>query len=134
MRGDKGGVQRLIPNELGREIPYVHCFNHRLHLVVVNVVTRINAIKQNFDHVSLIYSFFQKMKTAEIDECSSIKRVLDTRWNGHLSTIVAILSKYAEIADAVQKIGSNKLNQFNGKTVVTDVGLAVSDRQVIFGS
>ena len=46
MRGDKGGVQRLIQNELGREIPYVHCFNHRLHLVVVNDVTRINATKQ----------------------------------------------------------------------------------------
>ena len=124
MRGDKGGVQRLIQNELGREIPYVHCFNHRLHLVVVNVVTRINAIKQYFDHVSLIYSFFQKIKAAEIYEGSSIKRILDTRWNGHLSAIVAILSNYAEIADALQKIGSNQLNQFDGETVVTAVGLA----------
>ena len=124
MRGDKGGVQRLIQNELGREIPYVHCFNHRLHLVVVNVVTRINAIKLYFDHVSLIYSFFQKIKAAEIYEGSSIKRVLDTRWNGHLSAIVAILSNYAEIADALQKIGSNQLNQFDGETVVTAVGLA----------
>ena len=124
MRGDKGGEQRLIQNELAREIPYVHCFNHRLHLVVVNVVTRINAIKQYFDHVSLIYSFFQKIKAAEIYEGSSIKRVLDTRWNGHLSAIVAILSNYAEIADALQKIGSNQLNQFDGETVVTAVGLA----------
>ena len=124
MRGDKGGVQRLIQNELGREIPYVHCFNHRLHLVVVTVVTRINAIKQYFDHVSLIYSFFQNVKAAEIYEGSSIKRVLDTRWNDHLSAIVAILSNYAEIADALQKIGSNQLNQFDGETVVTAVGLA----------
>ena len=54
----------------------------------------------------------------------SIKRVLDTLWNGHLSAIVAILSNYAEIADALQKIGSNQLNQFDGETVVTAVGLA----------
>ena len=121
MRGDKGGVQRLIRNELGREIPYVHCFNHRLHLVVVNVVTRINAIKQYLDHVSLIYSFFQKIKAAEIYEGSSIKRVLDTRWYGHLSAIVAILRNYAEIADS---LGLNQLNQFDGETVVTAVGLA----------
>ena len=32
MSGSKGGVQRL-QNELGRVIPYVHCFNHRYHLV-----------------------------------------------------------------------------------------------------
>ena len=124
MRGDKGGVQCLIQNEIGCEIPYVHCFNHRLHLVVVNVVTRINAIKQYFDHVSLIYSFFQKIKAAEIYKGSSIKRVLDTRWNDQLSAIVAILSNYAEIADALQKIGSNQLNQFDGETVVTAVRLA----------
>ena len=91
---------------------------------MVNDVTRINATKQYFDHVSLIYSFFQKLKAAEIYEGSSIKRVLDTRWNGHLSAIVAILSNYAEIADALQKIGSNQLNQFDGETVVTAVGLA----------
>ena len=95
-----------------------------LHLVVVNVVTRINAIKQYYDHVSLIYSFFQKIKAAENYEGSSIKRVLDTRWNGHLSAIVAILSNYTEIADALQKLGSNQLNQFDGETVVTTVGLA----------
>ena len=38
MSGSKGGVQRLIQNELGRVIPYVHCFNYRYHLLIVALI------------------------------------------------------------------------------------------------
>ena len=38
MSGSKGDVQRLIQNELGRVIPYEHCFNHRYHLVIVALI------------------------------------------------------------------------------------------------
>ncbi|KAK6167026.1 hypothetical protein SNE40_021137 [Patella caerulea] len=124
MSGNKGGVQRLLQNEFGREIPYVHCFNHRLHLVVVAVVSRIDAIKQYFDQVGLIYTFFQKIKAAEIYEGTSIKRVLDTRWNGHLNAITAIVNNYTEITNALRKIGSRQFSQFDGETVVTAIGLA----------
>lgn len=33
-----GGVQKLLQDHFGRMIPYVHCFNHPLHLVVVALV------------------------------------------------------------------------------------------------
>ncbi|CAH0384780.1 unnamed protein product [Bemisia tabaci] len=35
MSGSDGGVQALIQKKLKKIIPYVHCFNHKLHLVVV---------------------------------------------------------------------------------------------------
>ena len=41
MSGSKGGVQRLIQNELGRVIPYGNCFNHRYHLVIVALIGRV---------------------------------------------------------------------------------------------
>ena len=35
MGGCKGGVQKLLKDKIDRVIPYVHCFNHQLHLVIV---------------------------------------------------------------------------------------------------
>ena len=32
MSGQEGGIQKLIQNKLNREVPYIHCFNHQLHL------------------------------------------------------------------------------------------------------
>ena len=49
MSGNKGGVQRLVQNELKREVPYVHCYNHRLHPVVIDIATRISDIRIYFD-------------------------------------------------------------------------------------
>lgn len=36
MSGARGGVQALLQNKLGRYIPYIHCYNHQLHLAVVH--------------------------------------------------------------------------------------------------
>ena len=34
MSGSKGGVHALLQRELNKEIPYTHCLNHQLHLVI----------------------------------------------------------------------------------------------------
>lgn len=49
MSGETGGVQTILQSKLKRRIPYVHCFSHRLHLVVVEVVKKIDLIKTFFD-------------------------------------------------------------------------------------
>lgn len=57
MSGETGGVQTILQSKLKRRIPYVHCFSHRLHLVVAyqnkigknrktNVVTGITAVSK----------------------------------------------------------------------------------------
>lgn len=38
MSGIRGGVQAIIQEKLGKQIPYIHCFNHKLHLVVVKAL------------------------------------------------------------------------------------------------
>lgn len=57
MSGHKGGVQALLQKRLNRVIPYVHCCNHRLHLVLVKAIKEISAIKQYFDQYSMLYMF-----------------------------------------------------------------------------
>lgn len=39
MQGKKGGMQALIQQKLGKIVPYVHCYNHRLHLVAGAALT-----------------------------------------------------------------------------------------------
>lgn len=37
MSGRHGGVQKLLQNKLDCDIPYIHCFNHQLYLVVIHI-------------------------------------------------------------------------------------------------
>jgi len=46
MSGEHGGVnKRLLQEREGREIPYVHCLNHQLHLVVVHTLSEDQAVQ-----------------------------------------------------------------------------------------
>ena len=48
MSGNKGGVQRLLQEKEKREIPYIHCFNHQLHLVVVHSISAEKEVSDFF--------------------------------------------------------------------------------------
>ena len=49
MSGKLGGVQAKLQEKVGKEIPYVHCFNHQPHLVVVHALEVDTEVKQFFD-------------------------------------------------------------------------------------
>lgn len=66
--GKNGGVQKLLQDHFGRTIPYVHCFNHRLHLVVVALVNDTRSCTQFFDQVKLVHNFFSRFKVRRIYE------------------------------------------------------------------
>ncbi|RXM95399.1 hypothetical protein EOD39_16925 [Acipenser ruthenus] len=44
MSGKHGGMQKVASDKLNREVPYVHCFNHQLHLVVVHAMSSEGAL------------------------------------------------------------------------------------------
>ncbi|MGH0161481.1 UNVERIFIED_CONTAM: hypothetical protein FKN15_047137 [Acipenser sinensis] len=44
MSGKHGGMQKVVQDKLNREVPYVHCFNHQLHLVVVHAMPSEGAL------------------------------------------------------------------------------------------
>ena len=55
MRGEFNGLQKKILDENPYAF-YVHCFAHRLQLVVVSVASCFSSIHDLFEYVSLIVS------------------------------------------------------------------------------
>ena len=49
MSGKHSGVQRRIADHVQRDVPYIHCFNHQLYLVVVHVCQKVDMVKEFFD-------------------------------------------------------------------------------------
>lgn len=83
MSGKKGGVQKIIADKLERRIPFIHCFNHRLHLVIIDAVSSIQIVKEFFDYIRAIHNFFSLFHVKKEYEGTSISRLLPTRWSGH---------------------------------------------------
>ena len=104
MSGSKGGVQRLIQNELGRVVPYVHCFNHRYHLGIVALVGRITSLGSFFHQIGLLHKFCKKFKVDRMHEGTSLKRVFVTRWSAHYDSTCAIIGYYKHIIATLSTI------------------------------
>uniref|UniRef100_H3ADQ8 TTF-type domain-containing protein n=1 Tax=Latimeria chalumnae TaxID=7897 RepID=H3ADQ8_LATCH len=58
MSGCKGGVQKLLQEKLNKEIPYTHCLNHQLHLVVTHVCEKSSGVADMFSNCNSLYKFF----------------------------------------------------------------------------
>ena len=60
MSGVNNGVQQIISENLGRDIVYVHCYNHQLHLVVLIVFSSDPQVSQTFTIAEQFYVFFKR--------------------------------------------------------------------------
>ncbi|KAI6649981.1 Zinc finger MYM-type protein 1-like [Oopsacas minuta] len=94
MSGGKGGVHTLIQEELHRKVPYVHCFNHRLHLVIMKLISEVPELKIFFDQCRMLHLFLNHVKVISIYTGTRIGRLLEQRWSGHLKITEAIYSNY----------------------------------------
>ncbi|CAN6195945.1 unnamed protein product [Urochloa humidicola] len=126
MRGEFNGVQKLIRDENPYAF-YVHCFAHRLQLVVVTISTCTPAIADFFNYVPLVVStrgascmrkdallakhhdvMLEKVDNGTIltEKClnqeSSLARPGDTRWGSHLKTLLRILVMWEAIIDVLE--------------------------------
>ncbi|KAL0151861.1 hypothetical protein M9458_052862, partial [Cirrhinus mrigala] len=90
----RGGMQKLIQNKLNREVPYIHCFNHQLHLVIVHAVSSESAVEDFFDVCNALYKFLRKPTVAAQYKGQKLKRLLDQRWTGHLDTVSVVLKSH----------------------------------------
>ena len=90
MSGHLAGVQAIVQRSLGHECLYVHCYAHRLNLVLVNTARGINEVNNFFGLLEAVYRFFsvstlrhdsfinaQRVKGLRILE---IPQLSDTRW------------------------------------------------------
>ncbi|KAJ6644666.1 Zinc finger MYM-type protein 1 [Pseudolycoriella hygida] len=130
MNGYKSGVAKRLQDVLKKIIPYVHCFNHRLHLVIIHVVKQIQAVKEFFDQLQLIYTMLKKPKIKKIHEGKSMKRLIDTRWTGHKDAAKAILQNYYEFVDTFKLAVKNISKEIDGEDIAICTGiLAVITRK-----
>ena len=97
MSGTKGGIQALIQERLNRKVPYIHCFNHQLHLVVQYAVSSDKTVASYFNICQQLYNFFRRPNIYAKYGGDSLKRVLDQRWEGHLSAAVTLEKSLSEI-------------------------------------
>lgn len=115
MSGDFGGMQVVVSRELGRNIPYIHCFNHRLHLVIREILRTVSDARTFFDQVQMTYKFFKKNHIAKIYEGSSLKKLIETRWTGHLKATAAICNNYKEVILTLESVKKENEAEFGFK-------------------
>lgn len=79
----RGGVQALLQTKLARYIPYNHCYNHQLHLMVVHAIQSEPCAKTFFDLCSSLHNFFHHHYVSEKYDAPCLNRLLEIRWTSH---------------------------------------------------
>lgn len=122
MSGEKGGVQGILQNRLKRKIPYVHCYNHRLHLVVMKTVM-IDEIQHFFSQCNALYNFLKKSHVRNVYEGKNFTRLLEQRWSGHFDVVKILCDNFGEVVEALQSVKMNENKKFSGEDVAVSFGL-----------
>lgn len=87
MSGVKTGIQKRFCEYLDRDIPYVHCFNHQLHLAVLQVIVADNRIINSVYLCEELYIFFRKMSVCALYTGSRLPRLIANRWTEYISML-----------------------------------------------
>ena len=111
MAGVHGGVQRLISDAVGREVPFIHCFNHQLHLAVLDTVSANELGRKYYDIVEQLYKLFRRLAVKNVYEGETLKRVLPQRWTGHLAAVEVFDKNFTEICTALFELATKTLNE-----------------------
>lgn len=132
MSGKHGGVQKLLQDRLGREIPYIHCFNHQLHLVVVHALSAEEAIGDFFNVCGMLYNFLRKPTVSTHYKGDTLKRLLDQRWTGHLATVSVILKNLEDIIAVLSKTSSSRAFGSEVRVLATGLLHQIKERSFVF--
>ena len=89
MSGKNAGLQALLRDYVRRLVIYIHCYCHKLALVK-DSLTSIPFINEHYCIVSSLYNHFKLANISNFYDGNSLKRLIETRWSGHLSSIKAI--------------------------------------------
>ena len=127
MSGSKGGVHALLQKELQKEIPYIHCLNHQLHLVISHVCGKIDEVADMFATCNGLYKFFRKFEVSQLYKGQHLQRLLEIRWTGHLNVCKIILKNYSDIVEVLLT-----LSKSHGKLSVEAKGYLASVSSVDF--
>ena len=101
MSGDYNGLQKLVSDFCDRYILYVHCFLHKIHLVVTFIVENLYEIKDYYGTITALYNFFKKSAVFESYDGTALKRLIETRWSGHYESTWHVNNNYGDLIQAL---------------------------------
>ena len=87
----------MVKEHCGRDIPYIHCLNHRLALVVKDTLSDLIELSDFFQLLQDLYTFFKIPQIDKLHEGLTLKRLISTRWDGHFSSLKVISKSFEEI-------------------------------------
>lgn len=111
MSGWANGVQARIKNEVPHAV-YMHCYAHRLNLVVVHCISDIPEVKEFFDTVQLLYDFISNSNTRHElfitaqknlnQQVLELERTATTRWLYWYRCISKVILRYEAVLSTLQ--------------------------------
>lgn len=134
MSGEHGGIQAIIQKRLNRTIPYVHCKNHRLHLVVIEALKKQPVPSQFFDEIKMIHNFFSRFNVKQLYEGTNISKLIETRWTGHKRAVDNVFQNFNEIFNTLTGIKSGNKGRLDAEDVAIAIGIlkAIKNTDFVF--
>ena len=117
MSGKKKGVQAHISSTLGREIPYIHCFAHQLHLVVVWAMKECVEVGAFFETMRALTNFLKLSSARKVYQGGQLPRLLEHRWSGHHDTVAGFIKFQADIKSALEELRDSSHTDTSSKTL-----------------
>ena len=123
MSGAHQGLQALLSNFCNRYILYVHCFLHKISLVVVRAMENIEEIRDYFEIVSCLYTFLKKSAAMAAYEGSTLKRLIETRWSGHFESTNHVHSNFGHLIQALKMLSKSRSTKLKSEDRALAIGL-----------
>jgi len=126
MSGKHNGLQARL-RKRQQKAKYVHCASHNLNLVVNDSVKNIAEIRQFFEMLETLYTFFgnsilrwSMLKKESSDISRSLKRLCPTRWSSRIDCLISLNHMYPDVMKVLNNItltGRNRDEQNDASTL-----------------
>ena len=126
MSGEHNGLQRLVRN-LCKNAIFIHCFAHRLNLILSKSSYRISESRKFFLSISSFSSYFSHStkRTAALDGKINrrLPRIAPTRWNFNGRLILTIKEYHEYIEELFEEIIENQDGKWDSESIISARGL-----------
>ena len=113
MSGSHRGVQERFKT-VERKALDIHCANHALNLVLVDVIHQSDSFAQIFDLINCVFSFFTKshVRNSKLEEAvsrsgttgpKSLKRIVSTRWSSSHDAVNTLLNIFVPLIEVLEE-------------------------------
>lgn len=117
--GKHAGVNAIIKERVAPLAIYIHCFNHRLNLVLVDVAKAIQSIRDCLSLLQKLYLFIScsnvhikwvKMQKDEKMKIIELKPLSNTRWACQATMLDSVCSRFVIVHRLLRDISVNDTN------------------------